>query len=109
MQTGMDSKYHLIVAQEVTNEGLDNHQLLAMAQSAQQILEHKELKVVADMGYYNHEELKQCEEAGITAYVSQPIVSKNTSQGLWGKEKFSYEGRGRLLPVSGWRAFNVSL
>jgi len=87
----VDSKYHLIVAQEVTNEGLDNHQLLAMAQSAQQILEHKELKVVADMGYYNYEELKQCEEAGITAYVSQPIVSKNTARGLWGKEKFVYE------------------
>lgn len=94
VQTAVDSKYHLIVAQEVTNEGLDNHQLLAMAQSAQQILEHKELKVVADMGYYNHEELKQCEEAGITAYVSRPIVSKNTSRGLWGKEKFVYEAEG---------------
>jgi hypothetical protein len=40
VQTAVDSKYHLIVAQEVTNEGLDNHQLLAMAQSAQQILAH---------------------------------------------------------------------
>ena len=56
VQTAVDSKYHLIVAQDVTNEPLDNH-----------------------------------EEAGIRAYISKPIISKNTAQGLFGKEKFVYE------------------
>ena len=74
VQTAVDSKHHLIVEQDVTNEGLDNHQLLLMAQSAKQMLDRRELEVVADMGYYNQEELKQCAEAGITAYVSKPIV-----------------------------------
>jgi transposase len=32
VQTAVDSKHHLIVAQDVTNEGLDNHQLFSMAQ-----------------------------------------------------------------------------
>lgn len=91
VQTAVDSKYHLIVAQEVTNEGLDNHQLFSMAQGAKEILGLGEIQVVADMGYYSHEELKKCEEAGIEAYVSKPIVSKNTAQGLFGKEKFVYE------------------
>ena len=91
VQTAVDQKHHLIVAQEVTNEVLDNHQLFTMADRTRQSLGQKELQVVADMGYYNHEELKQCEEAGITTYVSKPLVSKNTARGLFGKEKFVYE------------------
>jgi transposase len=91
VQTAVDSKYHLIVAQDVTNEGLDNHQLFSMAHGAKEILGQSEIDVVADMGYYSHEELKKCEAAGIAAYVSKPINSKNTAQGLFGKEKFVYE------------------
>jgi CheY-like chemotaxis protein len=82
------------VEQDVTNEGLDNHQLFTMAQKTKQMLGQDELQVVADMGYYNHEELKRCEEAGITTYVSKPLVSKNTARGLFGKEKFVYEADG---------------
>ena len=94
VQTAVDQKHHLIVEQDVTNEGLDNHQLFSMAQKAQQMLDQNELQVVADMGYYNHEELKRCEEAGIKTYVSKPLVSKNTARGLFGKEKFVYEADG---------------
>jgi transposase len=94
VQTAVDQKHHLIVDQDVTNEGLDNHQLFTMAQKAQQMLGQNEFQVVADMGYYNHEELKRCEEAGITTYVSKPLVSKNTARGLFGKEKFVYEADG---------------
>jgi transposase len=94
VQTAVDRKHHLIVEQDVTNEGLDNHQLFSMAQKAQQMLDQNELQVVADMGYYNHEELKRCEEAGITTYVGKPLVSKNTARGLFGKEKFVYEADG---------------
>jgi transposase len=91
VQTAVDSKYHLIVAQEVTNEGLDNHQLFSMADRAKEILGQSEIDVVADMGYYSHEELQKCEAAGIAAYVSKPLNSKNTAHGLFGKEKFVYE------------------
>lgn len=94
VQSVVDQKHHLIVEQDVTNEGLDNHQLFLMAQSTKQFLGQTQLQVVADMGYYSHEGLKQCEEAGITAYVSKPLVSKNTSQGLFGKEKFTYQSEG---------------
>jgi transposase len=94
VQTAVDSQHHLIVEQDVTNEGLDNHQLFVMAQSTQEMLGQAQLQVVADMGYYNQEELKRCEEGGITAYVSKPIISKNTAHGLYGKEKFVYEAQG---------------
>jgi transposase len=91
VQTAVDQKHHLIVDQEVTNEVLDNHQLFTMAQKTRQMLGQNQLRVVADMGYYNHQELKKCEEAGITTYVCKPLVSKNTARGLFGKEKFVYE------------------
>ena len=91
VQTAVDQKHHLIVHQEVTNEVLDNHQLFTMAHKTRQMLGQNELQVVADMGYDNHQELKKCEEAGITTYVSKPLVSKNTARGLFGKEKFVYE------------------
>jgi transposase len=94
VQTAVDRKHHLIVEQDVTNEGLDNHQLFSMAQKTKQTLAQEELQVVADMGYYNHEELKRCEDEGITTYVSKPLVSKNTARGLFGKEKFVYEAHG---------------
>ena len=55
------------------------------------MLGQDQLQVVADMGYYNHQELKKCEGAGITTYVNQPRVSKNTARGLFGKEQFVYE------------------
>ena len=91
VQTAVDRKYHLIVAQDVTNEPLDNHQLFTIADKARQMLGQDRLAVVADMGYYNHQELKKCEEAGITTYVCQPRVSKKTARGLFGKEQFVYE------------------
>jgi transposase len=91
VQTAVDQKHHLIVEQEVTNEVLDNHQLFTMAQRTRDLLGQAQLQVVADMGYYNHEQLKQCEDAGITAHVSKPLVSKNTARGLFGKEKFVYQ------------------
>jgi transposase len=91
VQTAVDHKYHLIVAQDVTNEPLDNHQLFTIADKARQMLGQDQLQVLADMGYYNHQELKRCEEAGIITYVNQPRVSKNTARGLFGKEQFVYE------------------
>ena len=46
---------------------------------------------MADMGYYNGEEIKGCEKEGIEPYVSKPLTSANTKLGLFGKEKFVYD------------------
>jgi len=81
------------VEQDVTNEGLDNHQLFSMAQKAQEMLGQNELQVVADMGYYNHEELKRCEEAG-SRRTSPNAGLEEHRAGLFGKEKFVYEADG---------------
>jgi hypothetical protein len=90
-QTAVDSKYHLIVAQEVTNAVTDRDQLSPIAVAAKEALDVKQCKAVADMGYAHGKELKACEETGIEPYVPRPDTSANTQLSLFGKERFVYE------------------
>ena len=43
------------------------------------------------MGYYHGDEIKACEEAGITPYIAKANTSANTAVGLFGKERFVYD------------------
>lgn len=91
VQTAVDSKHHLIVAQDVTNEVTDRNQLSRMALEAKATLDVDKVKAVADMGYSHGKELKACLEAGIEPYVAQPDTSANKKLGLFGKDQFVYE------------------
>lgn len=91
VQVAVDSKHHLMVEQEVTNAVIDSSQLFSMAKKAQEILGKDQLTVVADKGYYHGDEVKACEEAGITPYIEKANTSANTALGLFGKERFVYE------------------
>jgi transposase len=90
-QSVVDSKHHLIVAQEVTNEVTDRDQLSPMAVAGKQMLAVEQVKAVADKGYSHGKELKACLEAGIEPYVARPDTSANTKLGLFGKEQFVYD------------------
>jgi transposase len=90
VQTAVDSKNHIIVAHEVTNDGSDRAQLAHMAKSAQQVLGVKALAVVADRGYYNGDEILACEKAGIHTYLPKTQTSGNQAKGLYGKRDFIY-------------------
>ena len=68
MQLVVDDKHSLIVASEVFNRNDIGH-IHAMAKSAKNVLEAKELQALADEGYYSSLELKSCEDDGIVAYV----------------------------------------
>ena len=90
-QIAVDSKHHLIVAEDVTNEVNDLEQLAAMAVAAKEALEVKTLEVAADAGYHNGSEVVECEANGITPYAPKPKTSsKNESKGLYTKEAFTY-------------------
>lgn len=91
VQISVDAKHKLIVDHEVTNECNDMNQLSAMAVRAKEVLEVDSLEVVADAGYYNSQEIKDCTEQDIVAYVPQTNSSTNKKAGLYTKEDFRYD------------------
>jgi transposase len=90
VQTAVDTRHHMIVAHEVTNNGSDRQQLANMAKQAKAALTVDELTVVADRGYYRSEELRDCEEASITTYLPKPQTSGNKAKGQFGRDAFHY-------------------
>jgi hypothetical protein len=90
VQIAVDTQHHLIVAHEVTNVGTDRHQLANMAEQARVEMAVETLEVVADRGYYDSEELRACEEAGITVTLPKPLTSAAKAAGRFGKQDFIY-------------------
>jgi len=91
VQSATDDKHHLIVEQDVTNDANDKTQLSKISKKAKEILNVETLTVVADRGYYNGEEIKDCEEEHITPYVPKPDTSSTKSKGLYAKDQFVYD------------------
>ena len=93
VQAAVDAKHHLIVSHEVTNIGSDRAQLSKMARAAREAMGKNRLHAYADRGYYSGPELKDCHEAGITAYVPKPMTSNAKAEGRFSKADFVYIGR----------------
>lgn len=91
VQIAVDSKHHLICAQEVTNEENDFHQLSPMAEAAKAALQGETLEVAADAGYHEEEELARCEVNQIETYVPRPQVVKTKGREVYPKSAFVYE------------------
>jgi transposase len=90
VQSAVDTKHHLIVAHEVTNVGHDRAQLASMAKKARAAMSADHITAVADRGYFNGEEIIECDRIGITALVPKPLTSGNKAQGLFDKRDFEY-------------------
>jgi hypothetical protein len=91
VQTAVDEQHQLIVEHEVTNDPTDHAHLAEMALRAKATLGVEQLEVVADMGYYDGAEVKQCAEAAITTYIPKPLTSVNKKRGLFTKQDFVYD------------------
>src|SRR6266550_472962 len=90
VQTAVDTKNHIIVVHEVTNVGTDRHQLSNMAEQARTEMGVETLDAVADRGYYDSEEIRACEESGITVTLPKPMTSGAKAAGRFGKQDFVY-------------------
>ena len=88
VQMAIDSKHKLIVAFEATSAVNDFEQLASITKQAKQELGVEKLEAVADMGYYDCGEVKECEEDGITVYMEKP--PQKQKDGLFKKDDFSY-------------------
>jgi hypothetical protein len=90
VQTAVDSKYHLIVAHEVTNVGHDRDRLTVMAKLARAAIGRQKMTVLADRGYFNGEQILQCAQAQITTLVPKPLTSNSIAKGRFDKRDFVY-------------------
>ncbi len=90
VQTAVDTKHHLIVAHEVTNNGSDRRQLANMARQAKSVIATEALTAVADRGYYRSEDILDCEKADITTYLPKPNTSPNRTKGQYDRDAFRY-------------------
>jgi len=90
VQVAVDTKHHLIVTHEVTNDGSDRAQLANIACQAKQVLAVDELEAVADRGYYSGAEILACHEAGIEVTLPKPMTSGIEARGRFGKQDFRY-------------------
>ncbi|MDH5681194.1 MAG: IS1182 family transposase [Spirochaetota bacterium] len=94
VQIVVDEKYKLLVSGEVTNDGNDSGQLHNMASQAKSVLEVEKLNVVADVGYYQQEQIKKCLDEGITPYVPKPNKSSSAKiKGKFNRKDFQYDSR----------------
>jgi transposase len=91
VQTAVDAKHHLIVAHQVTNNGIDRDQLTAMAKLARTEMGVDKLTAVADRGYYKSEEMLACHEAGIAVFVPKTVTSSATAHGRFSRDDFIYD------------------
>ncbi|MGA7656574.1 MAG: IS1182 family transposase [Methylocella sp.] len=90
VQIAVEAEHHLIVMHEVTNDGTDRSQLSHMANETKAVLGVEQLDAVADRGYFNSEEIRACEEAGIAVTLPKPMTSNAKAEGRFGKQDFRY-------------------
>jgi hypothetical protein len=90
VQIAVDTEHHLIITHEVTNVGTDRSQLAHVAKETKVTLEATSLDVVADLGYFNGEEILACENAGITVTLPKLMTSNSKAKGRFGKQDFRY-------------------
>jgi transposase len=91
VQVGVDDKYKLIAAHQVTQDPSDQQQLEPMAKAAKAELGVEELDVTADAGYFNAQQIKNCKEANITVYVPEPDkTAQARQQGRFDRKEFTY-------------------
>lgn len=101
VQISVDSKHKLIVAHDVTNDTNDLNQLVPMAEQSKEVLEVETLELTADKGYFNEEQIAECDAKDIKCYIPVPEKSHNKSKGLFTDKDFVYDDTNDLYVCPG--------
>ncbi|WP_170138287.1 IS1182 family transposase, partial [Anaerobacterium chartisolvens] len=91
IQTAVDSKHSLVVDCNVINNPADQGQLSVMSGCAKDIFGVDSIKALADKGYYNADDLKECEKKGIETYVPKQVFANATGERDFYPDKFVYD------------------
>lgn len=93
VQAVVDCKNKLITTFEVNNLSQDQGQLYTMSKKAKDIYKVKTLEVLADKGYFDSNDIHQCEREEIITYVSKPCYSNGIGDSRYFSEKFKYDNK----------------
>jgi len=112
VQTVVDSKHKLIVDFDVTTCPDDTGALTVMTESAKEIMGADKISVTADKGYYNGEDIRNCEEDAAICYIPKTADYAHAPDKNYDKSNFKYEAEtdcyvcpeGQRLP---FRQFNT--
>ncbi|MGB7606362.1 MAG: IS1182 family transposase [Lutisporaceae bacterium] len=91
VQTVVDNKHNLIVDCHIINNPTDHGQLSEMSVRAKNIFEVDTITALADKGYYNADDLRECEKESITTYVSKQVFSNSTGEREFYSDRFKYD------------------
>lgn len=90
LQSAVDTKHHLIVSHEITM-GADRGQLSPVTKQVQKALHRKDIRVIADKGYFSRNDIKATQDLGATALVPQTDTSGSAIRGIFNKSLFKYD------------------
>lgn len=91
VQTVVDSKYHLIIEYDVTNDCNDMKQLSRMSEKVKKTYDLDSLKVTADKGYSSGEELAKCKVMNVETFTPFQDQRKGKKTGAFTSEQFHYD------------------
>lgn len=91
VQSVVDAQNHFVIDISTTNDINDQNQLYIMAKDAADLLEVENPEVLADTGYYNGTEIKNCIDDGMKVYIKKARANNSTKDNEFRKEKFIYE------------------
>lgn len=106
VQTVVDERHKLIVDFDVTNCPDDKGGLIAMTESAKEIMGVKEITALGDKGYYDGEDISICEAGGTTCLAPRMLSGRGAPNPEYNQEHFRYDSendcytcpKGRRIP-----------
>lgn len=90
LQTSVDSKHSLIIASDVVNDVNDTNQLENMVIKSSENLGSVPLASVADMGFFNAEQIVNCENLHTKVFIKRPKLKNSTNNSSFSADKFNF-------------------
>ncbi len=91
VQIAVDSMHKLIADFDITSEENDLHQLDNMTSRVKEQFQVEGFKAVADLGYFEKNEIKKCQDNNIECYLPDDNKSKNYKLNLYTNKDFQYD------------------
>lgn len=91
VQSVVDAKNHFVIDISTTSDINDQNQLYTMAKEATYLLQSEDCIVIADTGYYNATDIKNCVDDGMTVLIKKARANNSTKDNEFRKGKFKYD------------------